>query len=228
MKHLLIIAFVALFTCKASAQKETVVEAGKAHNHIGKRVTVIDSVYGYKVKDDAVFIYLGGMYPKQRLTIIIEEAAYTAPILIEHQIVMATSKVIKQSGGLAMTVTDPTFFFIKEAAKSGEQQQAAERFIAPEHNRPFKTAKEASVLFGKKVYVCDTIYDYKAVNKRLGILYMGDKTNEQTLFIVLKNKNPKSRPEVFVRGQMCLSGTMVRYKGRPAIIWPDFGYRISL
>lgn len=84
MNRLLILSFIALFTCKASAQKQAnlrrvntppppIVKIEDASKYIGKKVTVHGHFYSYKKIDS-----------KQRRLIVIGEAPYySIQILIE-------------------------------------------------------------------------------------------------------------------------------------------------
>jgi hypothetical protein len=71
MKNLFIIsAIIILSGFTASAQK--LIAAKDAAKHTGKKVTVCDEVYNTKLEKRTTFLYLGGDYPNQLLTIMIK------------------------------------------------------------------------------------------------------------------------------------------------------------
>ncbi len=86
MKHLLILAFVALFTCKALAQQthppldhktlnpeEHHLPTAEVTKHIGKDVYIYDVVWGHKaVNDTLTVLYVGGVYPHHQVTVLLK------------------------------------------------------------------------------------------------------------------------------------------------------------
>jgi len=55
------------------AQSQTLILAKDAAQYIGKTVTVCDSVYSTKALDKLSLINLGGVYPKELLTVVINK-----------------------------------------------------------------------------------------------------------------------------------------------------------
>jgi micrococcal nuclease len=73
MKNLFIIsAIIILSGFTVSAQN--IVPAEDAAKHTGKKVTVCNEVYNTKLENRTTFLYLGGDYPHQLLTIVIRNA----------------------------------------------------------------------------------------------------------------------------------------------------------
>lgn len=90
MKHFLIIAFVTLFTCKASAQQthhpldslldlkmanpeEPHLTTSEVTNYIGKDVYIYDIVWKHKVVNDTLTVlYIGGFYPHHQVTVLLQ------------------------------------------------------------------------------------------------------------------------------------------------------------
>jgi micrococcal nuclease len=70
MKHLIIISAILISSFTTSAQK--LVAAKDAAKHIGKKITICDKVYNTKLESGVTWLYLGGDYPHQLLTVMIK------------------------------------------------------------------------------------------------------------------------------------------------------------
>jgi hypothetical protein len=106
MKHFLILAFVALMTCKASAQKR--VELEDVSKYIGKVVTVHNTINSIrKVNQHLTYLYIGGDYPTQKLTVIDRSSASNigiAFIVVTGRVVLIKGKpsiIVKKPGQIA-------------------------------------------------------------------------------------------------------------------------------
>ncbi|SDT45707.1 hypothetical protein SAMN05216490_3551 [Mucilaginibacter mallensis] len=71
MKKGLLIAFIiSSFTAKASAQEKF--SLAQFEKYVGKKVTLCDTVYSYKIFNDTLtMLNMGGNYPNQRFTVVI-------------------------------------------------------------------------------------------------------------------------------------------------------------
>jgi hypothetical protein len=76
MKHFLIIAFVALFTCKASAQKT--IKAKDAHKYIGKTIIIEGKLTSWIISSYAQFATfdIGTNRNPKQVTVVSEGAHY--------------------------------------------------------------------------------------------------------------------------------------------------------
>lgn len=82
-------------------------------------------------------------------------------------------------------------------------------------------AEDAAKHIGKKVIVCDEVYNTKLEN-RTTFLYLGGDYPHQLLTIMIKSTDIskfKGYPEVDYRGKdICVTGVVVNYKGKPKIV----------
>lgn len=226
MKHLLIIALVTLLTFKALAQMDKVVDARKSVIPIGKWVSVEDSVFGYKATSDAMMVFLGGAYPNQRLTVILKEDAMASPECFHKKVVIVSGIVKKRDGQARMMLTDKQFLWVKRSDTSRAHRERGEIYDVFPGRAPL-TAKQALKMIGKKVHIKDTVYDYKVINSKTVLLYMGSKAPKSTLIVVLKNLHPKTSLKPLLGG-LDFYGVVTIYDHKPAVIIPNFGYKITL
>jgi hypothetical protein len=102
MKHLLITTFIALLAFKVSAQKR--VELEDVSKYIGKVVTVHDTINSIKkMNPHLTYIYLGGDYPNQKLTVIDRSSASK----IALGFIVVTGRVVLIKGKPSITVKKP-------------------------------------------------------------------------------------------------------------------------
>jgi hypothetical protein len=226
MKRLLIIAFVTLLTCKALAQVYKVVDARKSNIPIGKWVSVEDSVFGYKATSDAMMVFLGGAYPNQRLTVILKEDAMASPEFFHKKVVVVSGIVKKRDGHAKMTLTDKQFLWVKRSDTSGANRERGEIYDVFPGRAPL-TAKQALTMIGKKVHIKDTVYDYKVINSKTVLLYLGGKLPNSTLIVVLKNLHPKHSLESFLGG-LDFYGVVTIYDHKPAVVWDESNPKYTL
>lgn len=71
MKKILLVT-VLFFICYM-AKSQTLILAKDAAQYVGKKVTVCDSVYGAKALEKLTLINIGGAYPKELLTIVVNK-----------------------------------------------------------------------------------------------------------------------------------------------------------
>ncbi|MDB5025593.1 MAG: hypothetical protein JWP78_3348 [Mucilaginibacter sp.] len=111
MRHLFTIsAIILLSILRVSAQG--IVPAKYALRHLGKKVTICDKVYGANSNSNATFLYLGGDYPEQLLTIIIkpgELAKFKAHpgTDFKGKDIYVTGVIISDKGKAQIVVTNP-------------------------------------------------------------------------------------------------------------------------
>lgn len=99
-------------------------------------------------------------------------------------------------------------------------QQSMESLLKGRANalEPSLSAKDATKLVGKDIYICDTVFNYKYVNDSLKMLLIGNKQSKRSLTIILKGNNIISEPKTWVGRKLCVEGVVILYKNRPAII----------
>lgn len=111
MKNLYLIpAIILLCFLKVSAQ--SIIPAKFAEKHIGKRITVCDKVFGSIKGNKATLLYLGGDYPKQVLTVVIESTAINKfrinpAVDFKGKDICVTGVVSKDKGNPEIIVKDP-------------------------------------------------------------------------------------------------------------------------
>lgn len=116
----------------------------------------------------------------------------------------------------------------KASAQQSVKQILKGRVNAEE---PALTAKEATKLIGKEVYVADTVYNCTTINDSLKVLYLGNKKPKQALAILLKGNKIKTDPKEWVGNKIHVSGNVILYKNSPAIVVTDtrqLGMRIQI
>jgi len=86
-------------------------------------------------------------------------------------------------------------------------------------------AKDAAKHSGETLMICDKVYATEPVKgENLTLLYLGSETGQYLTALVKGPENPKFRwhPERDFKGKnVCLSGKIVDYKGKPAIYVTD-------
>jgi len=98
-------------------------------------------------------------------------------------------------------------------------------------DEPGITAKQAIESIGEDVYVRDTIFNYKIVNKNYRIFYVGNRDTSKSLQIIIKNYKIKLKAEDWKNAYRSFSGKVILNKGKPSIIITDdwqLGTRIQL
>ena len=100
------------------AKSQTLILAKDAGQYIGKSVTICDSVYSTKALDKLSLINLGGTYPKELLTIVInkeDQAKFpSAPsTMFMGNNVCVTGTVSEFKGKRQIVVTDPKQIVVK-------------------------------------------------------------------------------------------------------------------
>lgn len=225
MKHLLIIAFVALFTCKASAQKSVRINASEVARYLGRPVSVTDSVYGYKLTAKATFIYMGGAYPKQLLTVILKGDAIAEPNFFAHSIITAHGTVVKRRQRLELVISDPEYFTVRRTAITGYQPEIT-TVLAGSMNpeRPRLPLSELKEHIGKDFYVFDTITHRKVVSDSLTYLYLGGAYPNHLLTVILKGiRVNKDLSYLSMFSGSRFSGVLDLIDGKPTMVVTNRG-----
>lgn len=107
-----------MFFTSYFAKSQTLVLAKDAGQYIGKSVTICDSVYTTKGLDKLTLINLGGAYPKELITIVInkaDEAKFTsepASMFLGNHICV-TGTVTEFKGKTQIIVTEPKQIIVK-------------------------------------------------------------------------------------------------------------------
>lgn len=100
------------------AKSQTLVLAKDAAQYIGKNVTICDSVYSTKALDKLTLINLGGAFPKELITIVInkdDQAKFPsepASMFIGNKICI-TGTISEFKGKPQILVTDPKQIVVK-------------------------------------------------------------------------------------------------------------------
>lgn len=84
-------------------------------------------------------------------------------------------------------------------------------------DEPGMTAKEATKHIGSEVYVRDTVYDYKIINRSEIILYVGDRDTKKALNILIKGNQKKINIKDWKNKLGSFSGRIMMKKGKPTI-----------
>jgi DNA/RNA endonuclease YhcR with UshA esterase domain len=84
-------------------------------------------------------------------------------------------------------------------------------------------AKEAAKHLNENVSICDKIYSTKLIeNTGMVLLDMGDAHPDQYLTVVIKGEDKSkfnAKPEEYYKGKdVCVTGKLIDYKGKPEII----------
>lgn len=108
-KILLTLALLALFI---AAKSQTNVAIKDIVNHVGKEVTLCDSVYSARSLDNLSLLNLGGKFPKEVITVVVFKADRDKfekePVtLFENKRICVTGKVTLYKEKLQIVVNDP-------------------------------------------------------------------------------------------------------------------------
>ncbi|RZL36820.1 MAG: hypothetical protein EOO96_06230 [Pedobacter sp.] len=109
-----------LFICLASyvAKSQTLILAKDAAQYVGKTVSICDSVYSTKALEKLSLINLGGAYPKELLTVVVnkeDQAKFTsdpASMYMGNNICV-TGVVTEFKGKYQIVVTEPKQIVVK-------------------------------------------------------------------------------------------------------------------
>lgn len=100
------------------AQSQTMVLAKDAAQYIGKTVTICDSVYSTKALDKLTLINLGGAFPKELVTVVINKedlgkfTSEPSSMYIGNNICV-TGLVTEFKGKPQIVITDPKQIVVK-------------------------------------------------------------------------------------------------------------------
>ncbi len=94
------------------AKSQTTVAIKDVVNHVGKEVTLCDSVYSARSLDNLSLLNLGGSFPKEVITIVVFKADRSKfekdPVnLFENKRICVTGKVTLYKEKLQIVVNDP-------------------------------------------------------------------------------------------------------------------------
>ncbi|MGE6220697.1 hypothetical protein ACQKCH_12790 [Nubsella zeaxanthinifaciens] len=108
-KFLLFFAFGLL---AVTGRAQTTISIKDAVNHVGKQVTICDSVYSARAMDNLSLMNLGGKFPKELLTVVVFKADRAKfekePVeIFEHQRICITGTVTLYKEKLQIVVNDP-------------------------------------------------------------------------------------------------------------------------
>ncbi|MGM9478215.1 hypothetical protein ACS5PU_17445 [Pedobacter sp. GSP4] len=113
---LLLLLLVSAFYVKS----QTLVLAKDAAQYVGKNVTICDSVYSAKALDKLTLINLGGAFPKELLTVVINKEDQSkfpsepSSMFIGNKICV-TGIITDYKGKKQIVVTDPKQIIVKES-----------------------------------------------------------------------------------------------------------------
>ncbi|CAH0129432.1 hypothetical protein SRABI27_03576 [Pedobacter sp. Bi27] len=99
-------------------KSQTLVLAKDAAQHIGKNVTICDSVYSAKALDKLILINLGGAYPKELITVVINKEderkfpSEPSSMFMGNKICV-TGIISEYKGKKQILVTDPKQITVK-------------------------------------------------------------------------------------------------------------------
>ncbi|SES28421.1 hypothetical protein [Pedobacter rhizosphaerae] len=116
MKKLSVILFLILAVYQAKSQ--TLVLAKDAKQYLGKTVTICDSVYNTKALEKINLLNLGGAFPKELLTIVVNKEDFTkfssepASMFLGNNICV-TGIITEFKGKTQIVVTDPKQIVVK-------------------------------------------------------------------------------------------------------------------
>ncbi|MFC3563391.1 hypothetical protein [Pedobacter jamesrossensis] len=113
-----ILFFVVFFFISYLAKSQTLILAKDAAQYVGKNVTVCDSVYSTKALEKLTLINLGGAYPKELLTIVVNKedigkfSSEPASMFLGNNICV-TGTISEFKGKLQIVVTEPKQIVVK-------------------------------------------------------------------------------------------------------------------
>lgn len=116
MKKLFLL--ICLISAGYFAKSQTLILAKDANQYIGKTVTICDSVYGTKSLEKLSLINLGGTYPKELLTIVINKedivkfSSEPASMFLGNKICV-TGIITDFKGKAQIVVTEPKQIVVK-------------------------------------------------------------------------------------------------------------------
>ena len=100
------------------AKSQTLILAKDAAQYVGKTVTVCDSVYGTKALEKLSLINIGGVYPKELLTIVINKEDFQkfpsdpSSVYLGNKICI-TGTISEFKGKYQIVVTEPKQILVK-------------------------------------------------------------------------------------------------------------------
>jgi hypothetical protein len=124
-----------------------------------------------------------------------------------------------------------TLFTCKASAQSKQEVEKLLGHKIMNQEEPALSAIDARKLVGSDVYVSDTVYSYKVINDTLVVLYIGTRTRKDALAILIQGSNIISDPSTWIDSKMHVSGKVILYKRKPAIVVTDslqLGTRIQI
>lgn len=94
------------------AKSQTTVSIKEVVNHVGKEVTLCDSVYSARNLENLSLLNLGGKYPKEVITVVVFKADRSKfekePVeMFENKRICVTGKVTLFKDKLQLVVNDP-------------------------------------------------------------------------------------------------------------------------
>ncbi len=92
------------------------------------------------------------------------------------------------------------------------QTTEAERFARPQ------SSKNISAQVGKKLAVCDTVYDFRIINPTTILLNLGGRYPHQNLTIAIKGDSVKINPTLMKGKSVCFYGEVTLFKDRPEMV----------
>ena len=110
--------FVAFLLTSYLAKSQTLILAKDVSQYIGKNVTVCDSVYGAKALDKLTLINIGGSYPKELLTVVVNKediskfSSEPASMFLGNK-VCVTGIISEFKGKFQIVVTEPKQIIVK-------------------------------------------------------------------------------------------------------------------
>jgi len=116
MKKLLIL--LAFFAVAFTAKSQTLILAKDAAQHVGKNVIICDSVFSTKALDKLSLINLGGTYPNELITVVVNKEDLTkfptepSSMYLGNNICV-TGIVAEFKGKYQIVVTDPKQIVVK-------------------------------------------------------------------------------------------------------------------
>lgn len=205
---------------EASAQRALRIMAEEAKRYVGKRVSVVDSVYGYKQIADHTYFYLGGNYPKQKLTVVIKGEAIANSDFIKQKIVRASGMITKKSRSLQLVVQNPESFVIERMVMTDDSIDISKVLsgrINPE--RPRLPLNELKEHIGEDVYLFGAVAGRRAVNDSLTYLYLEKAYPNHLLTVVIKGRQVNiDLAHLLLFSESLFSGDLILLAGKPTII----------
>jgi len=113
-----IIPIVTLVLCAYFAKGQTLILAKDIGQNIGKNVTICDSVYGTKAFEKITLLNIGGDFPNELFTVVVnkaDEAKFTgkpSALFIGNNICV-TGTVSEYKGKMQIVVTEPKQIVVK-------------------------------------------------------------------------------------------------------------------